>query len=61
MTADGRSIVRALTADFQDHSRIDRCRCGGSRSFGTSHPTAAAQTGPGGEAGPVTNFQRSED
>jgi hypothetical protein len=51
-----RSIVRALTADFVDHSRADRCRCGGLRDSGTSHPQAVAQAGAGGEAAPVTNF-----
>lgn len=38
-----RSIVRALTAGFQDHSRIDGCRCAGSRGLGISHPSAVAQ------------------
>ncbi|QSM00083.1 hypothetical protein SEA_CASHLINE_44 [Gordonia phage Cashline] len=56
---DQLGIVRALTADFHDHSRIDRCRCAGSRGLGTSHPTAVAQVGPGGEAGPTTNHPQN--
>lgn len=43
-------------ADFQDHSAPDRCGCA-VRDSGTSHPQAVAQTGAGGEAAPVTNFQ----
>ncbi|QDH47646.1 hypothetical protein PP484_gp67 [Gordonia phage Madeline] len=51
-----RSIVRALTADFTDHSRADRCRCGGLRDSGTPRPAVVAQAGAGGEAAPVTNL-----
>ncbi|WP_425284522.1 DUF7324 family protein [Gordonia westfalica] len=27
-----RSVVRALVADFVDHSRADRCRCGSAQA-----------------------------
>ncbi|UAJ16223.1 hypothetical protein SEA_MALIBO_47 [Gordonia phage Malibo] len=50
-----RSIVRALTATFIDHSTPEGCGCG-ERDSGTSHPAAVAQAGAGGEAAPVTNF-----
>ena len=52
-----RSIVRALTADFVDHSRAE-CRCASLRDPGTSHPQAVTQAGAGGEAAPATNFQQ---
>lgn len=48
-----RSIVRALTADFTDHSDARRCGCG-ARDTGFSQSQAVAQAGPGGEAGPAT-------
>lgn len=50
-----RSIVRSLTSTFHDHSRIDRCRCAGSRGRGFSQAQAVAQTGVE-SAAPVTNF-----
>ncbi|MBR7191683.1 hypothetical protein [Gordonia sp. SCSIO 19800] len=52
---DRSGIVRALTADFHDHSAPERCRCA-ARDSGTSHPLAVAQAGAGGEAAPVTNL-----
>lgn len=56
---DQPGIVRALTANFTDHSRADRCRCGGLRGLGTSHPAAAAQA-PGVEEAPgVTSFPQN--
>ncbi|QGJ87589.1 hypothetical protein SEA_FAITH5X5_35 [Gordonia phage Faith5x5] len=56
-----RSIVHALTADFTDHSRADRCRCGGLRDSGFSQAQAVAQPDPGGEAGSGTNFQNTHN
>lgn len=53
-----RSIVRSLTSTFSDHSRIDRCRCAGSRGTGFSQAQAVAQAGVE-SAAPVTNFPRS--
>ncbi|QDP43670.1 hypothetical protein SEA_PHORBESPHLOWER_42 [Gordonia phage PhorbesPhlower] len=54
-------IVAALTATFTprftDHSRPTTCGCA-ERGSGFSQAQAVAQAGPGGEAGPVTNFQR---
>lgn len=47
-----RSIVRALTAGFQDHSDTRRCGCG--ERVGSSR--SDTQTGAGGEAAPVPNF-----
>ena len=53
-----RSIVRALTADFTDHSAPDRCRCA-ERAEGQLTPLSLrAQAGAGGEAAPATNFQQ---
>ena len=53
-----RSIVRALTADFTDHSAPDRCRCA-ERAEGPLTPLSLrAQAGAGGEAAPATNFQQ---
>ncbi|AVI03674.1 hypothetical protein SEA_CONFIDENCE_44 [Gordonia phage Confidence] len=52
-----RSIVRALTADFQDHSASDRCGCT-VRDSGTSHPQAVAQAGAGGTV-PATNLPQN--
>ncbi|WIC40252.1 hypothetical protein SEA_HOLLIDAY_57 [Gordonia phage Holliday] len=60
MTADGHSIVRALTADFQDHSRADGCQCGSAQAANQlsqepeqSAPVATQSYGltGGGEAG----------
>ncbi|ALY07682.1 hypothetical protein SEA_MCKLOVIN_44 [Gordonia phage Mcklovin] len=50
-----RSIVRALTANFHDHSDTRRCGCG-ERDSGYSQAQAVAQPDPGGEAGPGTNL-----
>lgn len=44
-----RSIVRALTADFTDHSDARRCGCG-ARDSGFSRAQAVAQAGAGGAA-----------
>ncbi|WP_425284520.1 DUF7324 family protein [Gordonia westfalica] len=46
-----RSVVRALVADFVDHSRADRCRCGSAQAPSLSQEPA--QAGAGGAA-PVT-------
>ena len=55
-----RSIVRALTADFTDHSAPDRCRCA-ERAEGSLAPLSPrTQAGPGGEAGPATKPQPKE-
>ena len=51
-----RSIVRALTAQFVDHSDARRCGCG--ERAGASH--SSTQAGPGGEAGPATKPQPKE-
>lgn len=53
-----RSIVRSLTSTFSDHSRIDRCRCAGSRGLGISHPSAAAQAPGAGDVPGVPNLQQ---
>ncbi|UYL86898.1 hypothetical protein SEA_RAVENCO17_45 [Gordonia phage RavenCo17] len=53
-----RSIVRSLTANFHDHSRIDRCRCVGSRDVGFSQALAVAQAEAGGTAS-ATNFPQN--
>ena len=53
-----RSIVRALTADFVDHSRADRCRCGGLRGSGFSQAQAVAQAGTDTDSAPVTKPQK---
>ncbi len=50
-----RSIVRALTADYIDHSDTRRCGCG-ERGSGFSQAQAVAQPDPGGEAGSGTNL-----
>ncbi|MCX2753121.1 hypothetical protein [Gordonia sp. 4N] len=50
-------IVRALTANFHDHSAPDRCGCA-ARDSGFSQAQAVAQPDPGVEAGSGTNFQR---
>lgn len=50
------SIVRALTAQFVDHSDARRCGCG--ERAGASH--SSTQAGPGGEAGPATKPQPKE-
>ncbi|AXQ62878.1 hypothetical protein SEA_ANGELIQUE_47 [Gordonia phage Angelique] len=55
---DQSGIVRALTADFHDHSAPERCGCA-ARDSGTSHPLAVAQAGAGGEAAPVTNLPQN--
>ncbi|WVX88604.1 hypothetical protein SEA_CHEESETOUCH_60 [Gordonia phage CheeseTouch] len=55
MSAD-RSIVRALTADFTDHSRADRCQCGSAQATSLSREPAQAEAG--GEAASATNFQQ---
>lgn len=53
-----RSIVRALTADFTDHSAPDRCRCA-ERAEGQLTPLSPrTQPDPGGDAGSGTNFQK---
>lgn len=55
---DRHSIVRALTAEFQDHSSPDRCRCA-ERAEGPLTPLSPrAQPDPGGDAGSGTNFQK---
>lgn len=51
-------IVRALTANFHDHSRIDRCRCASTRGSGFSQALAVAQAGAGGTAS-ATNFPQN--
>ncbi|QDK02802.1 hypothetical protein SEA_SQUIDDLY_51 [Gordonia phage Squiddly] len=65
-----RSIVRALTADFTDHSRADRCQCGSAQAANQlsqepeqSAPVATQSYGltGGGEAGADPHFQMSED
>ena len=43
-------IVRALTADFQDHSAPDRCGCAARDYSGSPSPAAVAQAGAGGTA-----------
>ncbi|UXE05047.1 hypothetical protein SEA_LTON_40 [Gordonia phage Lton] len=57
MSARG-GIVQATTAEFRprfvDHSRPAMCGC--AERAGSSR--SSAQAGPGGEAGPVTNFQQ---
>ncbi|WP_443667610.1 DUF7324 family protein [Gordonia rubripertincta] len=62
-----RSIVRALTADFTDHSRADRCQCGSAQAAhqlsqepAQSVPVATQSFGltGGGEAGADPNFQK---
>lgn len=53
-----RSIVRSLTSTFHDHSRIDRCRCAGSRGLGISHPSAVAQAPGTGDVPGVPNLQQ---
>lgn len=51
-----RSIVRALTADFQDHSSPDRCRCA-ERAEGPLTPLSPrTRTSAAGDAAEVTNF-----
>lgn len=51
-----RSIVRALTADFTDHSAPDRCRCA-ERAEGQLTPLSPrTRTSAAGDAAEVTNF-----
>lgn len=49
-------IVRALIANFIDHSAPEGCRCG-ERDEEISHSTAVTQAGAGGEAAPATKPQ----
>lgn len=49
-----RSIVRALTAGFIDHSTPEGCRCG--ERVGSSRSDTHA--GPDMDSGPATNFPR---
>ncbi|QDM56393.1 hypothetical protein PP515_gp46 [Gordonia phage Sidious] len=53
-------IVRALTANFHDHSAPDRCGCA-ARDSGFSQAQAVAQPDPGGEAGSGTTFQSTHE
>lgn len=62
-----RSIVRALTATFTDHSRADRCQCGSAQAAhqlsqepAQSVPVATQSYGltGGGEAGTDPNFPK---
>ena len=57
--SEARSIVRALTATFIDHSRGVDCRCGSTRGDGTpSHPSATAQAPGTGDVPGVTKQQQ---
>ena len=49
---------RTWTTTFNDHSRADRCRCGGLRDSGTSHPQAVAQAPGTGDVPGVPNLQQ---
>ncbi|MCR8897258.1 hypothetical protein NWF34_09890 [Gordonia sp. GONU] len=53
--APDRSVVRALTADFVDHSDARSCGCG-ARDQGVPRPVEVAQAGAG-EAAPATKPQ----